>query len=474
MKKLFVSLFLFCAPALAFGANWAFLEDVDEPSPNVSPSANSSGAGSRYLLHRVLAGNPLRVWVTDGDPAAVLHRGEKGDEAKIVKYERLVSENYARWFSEPAKIIRSSGREVEFADVLPVLDRGISVQFVNGKQSPDLIVSALTLEELWELCQGAGCHCGPADSEWGVHQIFLPKPDFWHKYNLKQIGQHETGHSLGLSDQYKEFRSVNSHPLYHTDISQKSVMDTTSPSITCDDADGIINLIDLLRGFSRGGELGWRSLCRKSKTYYVKGKPVPAGPYAVKLRDNGKKWILQISRPGEQIKEAELPLDLQAGLSPFVLLKETVREQDAAGRTVFAQGPDGEEIYYSYVYDKRIRLVTRKGRVLLGEVTTAEWEKGRLRQKTQMNYFGEEGGCSMAGWRKEGRGKNKKGSAFYEKHDSSGSITESRYVDFNRNGSVSDPLNSEAFSRVAGGNWMDQFAKAKQQEEALREWYLRQ
>lgn len=309
--------------------------------------------------------------------------------------------------------------------------------------------------------------------------------------NPHRIGQHETGHSLGLSDQYKQVRS-DSHPVYHTAVSDKSVMNS-SGSVTCDDADGIINLIDLVRGTSRGGELGWRSLCRKSKTYYVKGKPVSVGPYAIKLGDNGKRWILQTFRHGESIAETEFPLDLQEGLSPFVLLHETVKERDAAGRVALAQGPNGEKIFYSYIYDKRIRLVTHSGRVLLAEITQPLQMASRSYKYGQINYYGEAGNISVVGWKKAGKGKNKEGVAFYELYSPSGFLLELLSLQFEKNGrpynslfkqydvSRSDPAHASASETAENYHItkdimdeIDRDIEYTRKKEMLREWYLGQ
>lgn len=186
------------------------------------------------------------------------------DEAKRPKYEEMISQNYNEWFAQTAKIIRSAGREQEFADVLQILDRGISVEFSRPGQAADIVFYIVPFKEMQQACgkTAGGCYIRGND----MPTIYLPKNQLLMallsagRVNTRRIGVHEIGHSLGLSDQYKQARNKNTHDRYSSVQTGKSVMNH-SGSLTCDDADGIVNLIDIAQGTARGGNKGWKSLC---------------------------------------------------------------------------------------------------------------------------------------------------------------------------------------------------------------------
>jgi hypothetical protein len=83
---------------------------------------------------------------------------------------------------------------------------------------------------------------------------------------------HETGHSLGMADQ--DGIQKNSSRIFKTKIVTDSIMSSSAADFSCDDADGLINLIDRLNNYRRGGDKGWRSLCPHYNRVYVDSKPV--------------------------------------------------------------------------------------------------------------------------------------------------------------------------------------------------------
>nr|QGT50676.1 hypothetical protein Elusimicrob1349_1460 [uncultured Elusimicrobia bacterium] len=80
--------------------------------------------------------------------------------------------------------------------------------------------------------------------------------DFGYSYRtLLYTVLHETGHAVGLADQHKW---INNDQLYTTVDTRKSVMDYSTTFLTCDDADGVITLIDDALGIKRNFD----SLCQ--------------------------------------------------------------------------------------------------------------------------------------------------------------------------------------------------------------------
>ena len=129
MRKLLFCLFFVLAGAGA-------MADYDQKTDD-SPWANRFHGGYAYLIPQIITGAPVRVSLQI--PAS--------DEAKRPKYEEMISQNYNEWFAQTAKIIRSAGREQEFADVLQILDRGISVEVSRPGQAADIVFYIVPFKE---------------------------------------------------------------------------------------------------------------------------------------------------------------------------------------------------------------------------------------------------------------------------------------------------------------------------------------
>ncbi len=402
MRKIFI--FLICLmPLCLAAAQWGILADYDQGDSAVRGSI----AGQNYLMPQILRGEPVRIFLSvDGDH-------------KTASYEKIITDSYARWFARPAQLIRKAKREDEFADILPLLDRGIKVNFVSSSEQRDIDIAVLPLGQVQAVCGRAsgGCY---SRKEGKIPQILIPKDNFLRQVltrgqlSAKRIGLHEIGHSLGLSDQYKRARSLNSHPVYSTDESSKSIMNQAG-DLTCDDADGIINLIDVTQGVSRGGTDGWHSLC-KNDIYYINGAPADKLPYVVVGQEKGTVWMLTEYKNGRKTAVREFPLDMQGEISVFDDISERVLLRDKSGRPLRSVGSGGEEIYYSYTYDKHTRLLVKDGKVLRVDIKVPAYYGKRMNKTAMGNvrYFGEGGKLATLEYLRSGKGKSKAGYISYK------------------------------------------------------------
>ena len=365
--KWMLPLTVLCFPLAAFSALWGVVGDYDLPRTpeGMSRLAGleqpvSPTPGERYLLKPVLGGASVKVFL---DP------GEESEET-LAQYREKIKEAYNNWFLNAAKEIRKSGRTQEFADILPVLDKGIPVEFVPSGE--DIFVKFEDRQEVPRLC---GAVAAPACYLFEGPKIYVSKNPRSQKPVKGLLGpgsgklmfanlMHEIGHSLGFSDQYAQAR-FTTHPIYHGDKTDSTVMNKTV-NLTCDDADGMINLIDLTLGKRRGGRVGWRSLCRNSKTYYIGGTALGNGPYMMWPKENGNVWMLR-EYWADGVQGRELSMAWGKGISLFEPFAEVVVERDAIGRPVLAQGPRGEKVYYSYQYGRKMRFVTAGDKILLLE-----------------------------------------------------------------------------------------------------------
>ena len=397
MKRFIVcSLFLLLGVAtLQAKAPWGLLGDyVNLQQPSLT--------GSGYLMRKVLAGQPIYV---------KLNRESGFVNPRYDDLSRQIAQSYNKWFSNAQYYIEKQHREEEFADILPLLRDGIKVQVTD--QNYDIRIFFLPSEEIKEKCQNEqalGCYYHDGSV------IFLPTDDFFITISLHgirkrgRIGLHEIGHSLGLSDQYLGARVNNSDERHSSMQERKSVMNQ-SGSLTCDDADGIINLIDVTQGNSRGGKQGWKSLCSDSQEYYVGGVPAGKGPYQIRLLPGIEEVEVATYQGEKQVAFKHYPFDIPQGAVPW---KETTsrvnREFDRLKRPVRAEGLGGETIYYAYLYDRTIRVAIRDEKVL------NYVEQQRAPKKYTGSYrnllFGQKGAISWLHVQK--RGKNAFNSQYSE------------------------------------------------------------
>lgn len=157
------------------------------------------------------------------------------------------------------RAISRVGREEEFKDITGRLKRGITLK----KTTMDRAEITLEFDPTGEICgkDAAGCHFTAS------HRIVV-RADY--RNLLQEVLTHEIGHFFGLSDQYYATHFNTSAP-YSNNGLHNSIM-RHNDYLTCDDADGFINLITL-RLSQRGrptrlAQRSWKSLCKDSRDTY--------------------------------------------------------------------------------------------------------------------------------------------------------------------------------------------------------------
>lgn len=392
MKWILSFIYVLCAGSI-FAAPWGAMADYDSPRPKrpkeqaVRDIVPSENAGERYLLKKVLAGQPIKVRMEE----------ENGSPETWEAFRDKVQEAYNSWFLYTAKEIQKARREQEFADILPTLEKGIPLQFVSSEE--DISVEFVDREEISWLCDSKNAGACYVFGGREIPVIYVPK-------NPKRAGinpftqsagkvffanlTHEIGHSLGFSDQYIMARDSNTHTVYRGENTDKTIMNSRSLSLTCDDADGVINLIDITRKNKRGGQRGWRSLCKKSTAYYVNGSQLGTGPYGIYINEDETAWRLRTYHNGVYTGSTEFAIDYNVSLSPFAPLSERVIQRDLMGRPLVSEGTNGERVYYMHLYDLSVRLVTAKGKALLAE-RTALYVEGGKKITESFAFFGKDG-----------------------------------------------------------------------------------
>ena len=189
--------------------------------------------------------------------------------------EQIFKENILKWPAETLRIVRESGRP-EFNDITRILERKLVLERVSVSDTPDIYLEITENVD----CGGEsadGCFKKKGDLPYSVISLGPSVTPFF-----RDVSLHEIGHYFGLGDQYDRTRA-NSHPEYSSDVNKEegAVMRDpyiTNGKITCDDADGFINLLDLRLAqrpngrFPDRAQKGWRGLCPSIQNNYEKSK----------------------------------------------------------------------------------------------------------------------------------------------------------------------------------------------------------
>jgi len=243
MKRIFLTLFicLCCAPFARAMDPWAEMEkSVRARIAEETNEPYEYQIKDVTLLPRILEGKPIRI-------ALVIffqQDNELSEQEFQAWYEQLerslqsaVTNAYKKWFLMGTFIIEhEQNRQEEFADVLPILKKGVTVEFVEiGPDIPkDVVIFFQPEEKLRESCgeDAKGCMRSIAQK---YMVIMTPLP------NKMNVLMHEIGHTLGLADTYmKKNASETYRSRQHDDYALMNGDDYLSE----DDIDGLINGID--------------------------------------------------------------------------------------------------------------------------------------------------------------------------------------------------------------------------------------
>ena len=426
---------------LVYGAPWGAMADFDSPLYRSENPVGMPTIGERYLMPKILAGQPIRIFI----------EASKSDEKQYHKYQSFIDESYNKWFLDTLQIISKAKRTDEFADLIPILQKGIEVEFVGQPQEADIIIKIKPFIEVRLKCGNSAVGCYKRIENKGeIPTILLPEDQFFiklisgGKISYSRVGLHEMGHSLGLSDQYKEARDENSHRRYASVQSGKGVM-SSARNISCDEADGIINLIDIVRGTARGGEPGWKSLCPKADDYYIKGQSALRGPYMITSEDM-KNFVLDIYQNGELVSTQTYVLADGKTFPPLEKLRKTVQQRDGLGRPVLAYGAGGEKIYYAYRFEERISMAVKNGKALWVEIDYSVWDK-RKKMHGTIFHFQKDGIASVAGIF---YCKRKEGTIYYAEEPTAGKTTFEMELTVGKKGRLTEKLRKEEYSPLEG------------------------
>ncbi len=246
---------------------------------------------SVYAIDNLIDARPIRYAFSDED-------AEKED---------IFKQNIQSWPQETLRFIEEEKRTEEFEDIIPYLRRNLDLQKVSDKNEADVYVDI-------------------SDTNWEDINYFKEKGKTPYSLiyittqaknaSFRSTSLHEIGHYFGLGDQYVTARG-NSHLEYSSDVNTVygSIMDNAD-HITCDDADGFINLLDLRLAQRNGGnfsarsQTGWKSLCSNASNTYQDAKTITRNPVDKVLEERLTMQMLTI----REYKQGKIFRNTQIGL----------------------------------------------------------------------------------------------------------------------------------------------------------------
>ena len=325
-------------------------------------------------------------------------------------YRKATSQAYNAWFKQSAELIAQQGREQEFGPLYNRLTQGVNTNRLGS--NPDVKVVIVSPEKLKKSCgdDSQGCTLFGENPP----TIYMPPltphdEQAWHSTLL-----HEVGHTLGLDEQYDRNQSHNQDVSRIRSSSERypdSIMNNTdNRHITCDDATGLINIIDhhASGAYNRQGK-EWNSLCNGSKDKYKDGKRVGAEQQTHITRDAGSnRWSIQ--SPGAAKRSYEVvkhgPIH---SVNDVVNMPITVTKKDEQGRPLEGRDKYGAKVLYSYFQGQTNRMALLGNSLIWADQTTKRDE-----QTDHLVQFGHNGQVSQAFWGQLNNGDDKKIFAGYK------------------------------------------------------------
>ena len=287
-------------------------------------------------------------------------------ESVTPEQEQSFTDSIKKWPQETARIIRESKRRSEFQDVLPIFQTKISLVRVDNAEKADVFLDI-----------GAHVNCNDSVAcfrEKGLlpySQVLLTDQVTYPEATML----HEVGHFYGLGDQYDGGR-LNNHDEYSSNVNreEKAIMQggrATNGQITCDDADGMINLLDLRRSKRNKGRFtwrankGWASLCASSDNVYQQARTVTRTGDAYFTNGDSGSTLISL-----EYKDGHLVRKIRASINSLL--------------QIFALAPEDEVIR-----DPATHLVTQTQTRLRGLVIfpqSPQWQSDEVTWKRQFTY----------------------------------------------------------------------------------------
>ncbi len=317
-----------------------------------------------------------------------VNSGEKMD------YRKAASQAYNAWFKESANTIAQQGRQQEFGTLYNRLVQGVNTNRLGA--NPDVKVAIVSPEQLKKTCGHEAQGCAVIGDT--VPTIYMLPRTPQNEQAWQSTLLHEVGHTLGLDEQYDRDNSHNQDVSRIRSSSERypgSIMNNTdNRSITCDDATGLINIIDHhASGTYNRQNKEWSSLCQNSKDKYKNGKRVGAEQQTHITRNAGSnRW--EIQRPNAaQNSYAVIKNGPIHSVNDVINMPVTITKKDEQNRPLEGKDKYGAKVIYSYFQGQTNRMAFLGNNLIWAEQITKRDE-----QTDHLVQFGYKGQVAQVFW----------------------------------------------------------------------------
>ena len=204
---------------------------------------------------------PFFEKIINGDKATYTVCVEETDNSKSILYkdwgEKIFLTALNNWKQKTKHYISKNKEKLKFADILEIANRENNIEQVpcNIKEDESIETEAdlilFITKSFLKSCGGPYPCFNPRKSI-----IYMGRDKRIQDKKYIQLMTHEMGHAFGLGDQYSG-STYRSSFIYSSKVLRPAIMGRNK-TITCDDIDGLITVIDRIKGIERE----FHSLCK--------------------------------------------------------------------------------------------------------------------------------------------------------------------------------------------------------------------
>ncbi len=276
-KKILFMIFVFLLSAPSFAFDWGIFDDYEDNVEDYALYSVIYDIPIHYAIEIREKNSSKQNFINEESNMKEIVNEALIQEKRISELDNLIKTAFNTWLTDTKNMIINEDREEEFEDIMPILNKKIKLKKVSDTDDVDVVFIFTSWADMRKKCgKASACIFRFKDPV----EIYIVNPD---ATGLMSILQnilietehsliHEIGHYFALTDQYKD---TGTDSLEYSTFNRMNTKDAIMGSnlkktLSCDDVDGFINLIDLTLylendTWSARSKEGWASFCNGKK-----------------------------------------------------------------------------------------------------------------------------------------------------------------------------------------------------------------